>query len=201
MNGKKSRGGIRNLIIAIVVLALFELNRRWNEKFVKVVSRPAPVEDSQGRSRSGRRVVVQSILDTPPEMVWALAQRPAMLAEVTYPLLHFYTRDGRPLPSVWREGGVTNLNLYVLGLLPLGHHTIEVERIDPSSGEIQSRETGSLVEVWDHLIRIEPFGEGQTLYTDEIDIAAGLLNPLVSQVALTFYRYRQGRWQELARSL
>ncbi len=183
------------------VAALLIANRRWNERFVKVDTSIVPIDDGRGRIHRGRRILVQSILNAPPELVWALAQRPAMLAEVSYPLLSFFTRDGRPFPSVWQVGASTELNIYGLGMVPLGRHTITIDRIDPAAGEIQTHESGQLAPVLNHLIRIEPFGDGQTLYTDQIDISAGLLNPLVTQFALTFYRYRQSQWQDRANSL
>ena len=53
---------------------------------------------------------------------------------------------------------------------------------------------------WNHLIRIEPEGAGSR-YTDEIEIGAGPLTPLISLYAKLFYRYRQRRWRKLARTL
>lgn len=196
MSSRTTKRTAKGILLLSGLAALLVANRRWNERFVKVDTTTVPIDDSRGRIHRGRRVLVQSILNAPPELVWALAQQPAMLAEVSYPVLSFFPRDGRPFPSVWKAGAAAELNLYALGVLPLGHHTISVERIDPSAGEIQTRETGLLVPVWNHVIRIEPFGEDQTLYTDEVDISAGPLTPLVVQFALAFYRYRQSRWQE-----
>lgn len=198
MSTQTTRRTAKGVVLLGGVAALLVANRRWNERFVKVDTSIVPVDDGRGRIHRGRRVFVQSILNAPPELVWALAQQPAMLAEVSYPVLSFFTRDGRPFPSVWKAGTTAEMNLYGLGVLPLGRHTITVEQIDPSAGEIRTRETSQLAPVWNHLIRIEPFGEDQTLYTDQVDISAGLLNPLVVQFALAFYRYRQGRWQERA---
>lgn len=201
MNASTTTRTVRSLALLSGAVALLIANRRWNERFAKVETSIVPVDDGHGRIHRGRRILVQSILNAPPELVWALAQRPAMLAEVSYPLLGFFTRDGRPLPSVWKEGATTELNLYGLGFLPLGRHVIAIDRIDPKTGEIQTRESSQLAPVWNHLIRIEPFGDGQTLYTDQVDISAGLLNPLVMQFALAFYRFRQSQWQDRADSL
>ncbi len=201
MNARTTTRTTGSLLLLSGVAALLIANRRWSERFVKVETAIVPIDDGHGRIHRGRRILIQSILNAPPELVWALAQRPAMLAEVSYPLLSFFTRDGHPFPSVWHAGASADLNVYGLGMVPLGRHTITIERIDPTAGEIQTRESSQLVPVWNHLIRIEPFGDGQTLYTDQIDISAGLLNPLVTQFALVFYRYRQSQWQDRADSL
>jgi hypothetical protein len=39
--------------------------------------------------------------------------------------------------------------------------------------------------------------EGTTHYTDQVEIQAGLLTPLVWALASIFYRYRQFRWRRL----
>jgi hypothetical protein len=91
--------------------------------------------------------------------------------------------------------------IYLFGIIPLGTHTIFLERIDPEAREIQSRESAFLVRRWDHLVRVRPAGYGQTLYSDEILIEAGWLTAFVWLFAQWFYRHRQRRWRRVARRL
>jgi hypothetical protein len=67
--------------------------------------------------------------------------------------------------------------------------------------EIQSRESEPLVRRWDHLIRIRPTPDGQTLYSDEIIIEAGWVTLVVWLFAHCFYRHRQRKWRRIARRL
>src|SRR5205814_10309082 len=91
--------------------------------------------------------------------------------------------------------------IYLFGIIPLGTHTIFLERIDSEAREIQSRESEWLVRRWDHLIRVRPAADGQTLYSDEILIEAGWLTAFVWLFAHWFYRHRQRRWRRVARRL
>ena len=145
------------------------------------------------------RVYVECVLPSPPEKVWHELQRPALLRELSRPLLHFVPADGAPFPERWLEGTTWRFNGYLFGLLPLGAHTIFVERIDPGARTIQTRESGGLIRRWDHQLRVRPSPNGRTLYSDEIIIEAGWLTGLVWLYAQGLYRHRQRRWRHLAR--
>src|ERR1041384_6251076 len=114
------------------------------------------------------RVYVESVLSCPPEKAWEEVQRPALLREVTRPLMRFVSADPPQLPECWPQGATMRLKIYLFGIIPLGTHTIFLERIDSEAREIQSRESELLVHRWDHLVRIRPAADGQTLYSDEI---------------------------------
>ncbi len=155
------------------------------------------VNDRTGTPRQGKRVRVQSIFDVPPEAVWPEVTKPALLTYVTYPLLTFKHQGGAPLPEMWHEGDSLCFDLFGLGFIPLGPHTINVERVDAATRAIQSRESGQMAEVWWHYIAVEDYPEGRTLYTDEIDIYAGAMTEVVACFARFFYEYRQTRWRRV----
>ena len=146
-------------------------------------------------------VRVQSVFDCPPEKVWAELQTSALLREIIWPLMRFRSLDTPDLPEFWTQGSTFHFCIYLFGVIPLGKHTIFIERLDPVAGEIQSREHSALVRHWDHLIRIRPTPDDRTLYSDEIEISAGPLTPLVWAFAQWFYRHRQRRWRRIARRL
>lgn len=177
--------------------ALWDADRRWNERFVSAAHGFAQVKTADGKLQNGRRIVVQSTLDCPIDRAWALAKRSATMVEVAHPLLGFTTRDGRPLPDEWHAGDKVSLRLLGLGVVPLGRHDIEIVRVDDDKHEMMTRETGQLVAVWQHVLRFEAQGDSRTLYTDEVTLAAGPLNPFVGSLAFLLFRYRQTRWQKL----
>src|SRR5205085_7410623 len=109
------------------------------------------------------RVYVESVLPCPAEKVWEEVQRPALLREVTRPLMRLVAADPLQLPERWPERKTMRFRVYMFGIIPLGTHTIFLERIDSEAREIQSRESEWLVRRWDHLIRIRPAANGQTL--------------------------------------
>jgi hypothetical protein len=147
------------------------------------------------------RVYVESVLPCPAEKVWEEVQRPPLLLEVIRPLFRFVPADDPQFPERWLQGATVRCRGYLFRIIPIGMHTIFLERIDPVAREIQSREKGALVRRWDHLIRVRPSGDGWTHYSDEIILAAGWATLFVWLFAHWFYRHRQRRWRRVARRL
>jgi ligand-binding SRPBCC domain-containing protein len=147
------------------------------------------------------KVSVESVLHCPAEKVWDEVQRSSLLLEVTRPLVRIVPADGPQFPERWLEGATVRCKCYLFGIIPLGTHTIFMERIDPVAREIQSRESDPLIRRWDHLVRVRPTGDGRTHYSDAIIIEAGLLTCFVWVFAQWFYRHRQRRWRQVARRL
>jgi hypothetical protein len=103
-------------------------------------------------------------------------------------------------PPHWSNGDYVS-RLTVFGIIPFGEQTIGI-RIDPARQEEHKHYEllddghSKLIPTWRHLIRIEANGN-QTLYTDELELRAGLLTPFVWLFALVFYSHRQRRWRKL----
>ncbi len=85
--------------------------------------------------------------------------------------------------------------------MPAWWHEIEITRLDDASREILTSEKGGAIKQWRHRITVDERGPYRSHYTDEIEIEAGPLTPLVWGYAHLFYRYRQRRWRRLARRL
>lgn len=199
-----STKGFRRLFVllgvAAGVVAAWTLNRRWDKRFVVAKNEEVGIKDPDNWLQLGRRVIVQSILDCQPQRAWEQVRTSGLLFHVAWPILVFKTGP-HGMPAIWDEGESAEVGLYVLGVLPLGKHTIRMEKVDQENYELQSRESGQMAQIWNHRISIQPHGEGQTSYMDEVDIYAGKLTPLVAVFARFFYRYRQMRWQKLAKAL
>lgn len=115
------------------------------------------------------------------------------LQHVSSPLLTF--RFVNQTPTEWREGSEYELKLRILGILPAGRHLIQIAEL--SEDKVSSVEHGLLAKTWNHDILLESQSDGQTLYTDIIEIRSGVLTPLVWLFAWFFYRHRQKRWRKM----
>ena len=80
-------------------------------------------------------------------------------------------------------------------------HELRMIRFDENEREILSHEQGGPVQIWNHRITVEPLSEKRCRYTDELEVQAGTLTPLIWLFAHLFYRYRQMRWRSLAQVL
>ncbi len=145
------------------------------------------------------KVTVRSVFDRPPEFVWDRVQTSSLHREVTWPLIRVEPVAGTSIPERWQEGQSIPLRMYLFGFLPLGRHTIRLAAVDPHVRQIRSRESGTLARKWWHDITVADAGDGRTLYSDEVEIASGLLTLPVWAFAWLFYRYRQRRWKKLIR--
>lgn len=187
-------------VAALGAIGLWVLEKRWNRSFVLANVSSTSIKAADEKLSLGKKVVVRSILACKLEKAWEQVRTSGLLLHVSWPLLKLLP-DRYGMPAIWDQGESACLRLYLFGLIPLGDHQIYIERVDPERFEIQSREYGRLAQVWDHHIALEPYGLDATLYTDEVIIYAGELTPIVAWFARFFYRYRQTRWQRLARGL
>ena len=143
-------------------------------------------------------VELSTLLDAPPERVWAEVNRPALLHFVAHPFIAFDPLDPPTFPERWEEREY-RVRVRPFGAIPLGWQVVRIERPAPSAGAFYLRDNGrgALARRWDHLITIEPAGPGRTRYTDRVEVEAGPLTPLVWAFARAFYAHRQRRWQRL----
>jgi hypothetical protein len=144
---------------------------------------------------------VESVLDCPPEKVWAEVQTPSLLREIIRPLMRIVPVDSARFPERWEQGATVRCQFCLFGMIPLGVHTLFLQRVDQTAREIQSRESDPLISRWDHLVRVRPTEDGRCLYSDEIEIEAGLLTMPVWAFANWFYRHLQRNWRRVANRL
>jgi hypothetical protein len=140
-------------------------------------------------------VTVRTDLPIPAETAQALALKPALLRHVLWPLLAMRGE----VPDGVHEGQEISVRLWFLGVLPAWRHTLRLVAVRP--GEISSREQGGPVRAWNHRLTFERLADGRCAYTDQVEVQAGALTPLVAAFAQLIYRWRQRRWRSLARVL
>ena len=143
------------------------------------------------------RVELSTELPVDATKAWREVQKPELLEYVTRPILRF--RFLSPPGARWQPGR-HSAQIGLLGIIPLGRQTIGVEFPSRESDTYLLRDngSGSVARVWDHLILIEPLGPGRCLYTDRLQVSAGVLTPFVAAFAWLLYAHRQRRWRLLA---
>lgn len=144
-----------------------------------------------------RQVKLTTYLDATPDQVWNELRTPRLLTFVAHPVIRFVPVTPARLPDRW-EATAYIVKMRLLGFIPLGRQVIELSYPPPQGGVMYIRDNGHsrLVKRWDHLIAIEPEGDG-TRYTDLVKVEAGLLTPIVAAFARRFYTHRQRRWAKL----
>ncbi len=127
-----------------------------------------------------------------------LLERDAFLY-VTRGMLGF--RGAEAWPATFHEGQVIETRLLLFNVVPAWKHTLRLVRVDHENMEIASREEGGFIRRWNHRKWIEARSDCSCLYTDEIDIHAGMLTVLIWAYAQVFNRYRQRRMRRLSARL
>lgn len=152
------------------------------------------------------QIRLSTTLDAPPDWVATHLQSTAVFRSITAPLLRFQPAHGTTWPARWAPGE-TQLRMQLLGVVPLGRHTvrISVHPRAPGGGDwptLRDNGEGTLLRRWDHRITWRALPDGRTLYTDEVAVAARhlplLMTPVAAAFAHVFYRHRQRRWRRLA---
>lgn len=131
--------------------------------------------------------------------LWQKLSRMESLEFVASPVLRFTPIEPGVSGSEWEVGRDYRLKLFFLGFIPLGRHTIRLVTVDRDQKRISSRESGLLARVWNHEISFRESQPGLVSYSDEIEIRAGWLTPMIWLFAHLFYRHRQRRWKVLLR--
>lgn len=150
------------------------------------------------------KVSRSTIIDLAPGVVWSEVQTARLLVHIAWPLVRFIPVGSEPLDH-FEPGGRYQVKLRVLGILPFGTQWIVISTHEPESGEwpkrLRDNGFSALIKKWDHWITIAPDGKGGTRYSDDVEILAGIMTPLIWAFAQVFYWHRQRRWRGLARTL
>jgi hypothetical protein len=145
------------------------------------------------------KIKLTTELEAPADAVWGALRKTESFRYVARPLLCLEA----DLPRRWPDrGGVIRVErLLLFCVVPAWSHELRFVRLDDEEREMLTHERGGPIREWNHRIRVEPVSERLCRYTDEVEVHAGALTPLVWLLAQLFYRYRQMRWRGLARVL
>lgn len=145
------------------------------------------------------KIAISTPLEADGERVWETLQKTESLRYVAKPLLCFRGDLPERWPGLGGEVHVEKLLLFCV--IPAWSHELRIVHLDEGQHEILTNEHGGPIRVWNHRIKVESIAERRSLYTDEVEVQAGTLTPLIWLFAHLFYRYRQMRWRNLARVL
>ncbi|PSL32972.1 hypothetical protein B0H99_11082 [Planomicrobium soli] len=140
-------------------------------------------------------VTVKSVFNCNSDRFFDEIRKSKSLLYISKPLIKFKSLRRQLLPRELSEGKYL-VKMYLLGLIPLGKQWIVIT-IDPNKKLIRDNGYSKLISKWDHQISLINIGNHKTLYTDAIEIDAGVLTPVIGVFAYIFYRWRQKRWKKL----
>ncbi len=145
-----------------------------------------------------------TIIDLPPEMVWAKVQTASLLQHIAWPLVRFVPVGEESL-EMFKPGGRYQVKVRLFGFIPFPAQWIVTSVHEPEGNQwpkrLRDNGYSALIKTWDHWIIVEPAPNGATQYADEVEVSAGLMTPFIWAYAKVFYWHRQRRWRGLARTL
>ena len=143
-----------------------------------------------------KSITVETTLNAPAHAVWSAVQRPEAFVHVAGAILRFPAAERHAGP--WSVGDEIRGWLFLFRVVPLTRHTLRVVDIDHDAMTLFTEEGGGFVRTWNHHIEVRALSDTRCVYTDRIDIDAGILTSAVALFARFFYRHRQRRWARLA---
>jgi hypothetical protein len=145
-------------------------------------------------------------LDCSPDDAWAALGNPAVFRAVTRPLLRVRSLDKNGFPKRWSETDVHYVSMSLLGLIPMGRHSIDITYSERPGGVRMVIDQGeplsgilSRTSTWDHRMAVSAAPGGKTLYRDRLSVRAGILTLPLWLGLWALWQYRGARLQKLAR--
>ena len=123
----------------------------------------------------GQQTRIERTYNVSAETLWQDLLDPIALAESMKGAL---TYDGLPTEPV-EQGQEFTVKLKRWGWFPMGSWTMKVVERNDENFVLRSEEHGGPVKLYRHRLSIQRTGPETCLYTDEIDVDAGILTPLV----------------------
>lgn len=140
---------------------------------------------------------ISTTIKTNENTMWMELQKIASLMHVASPILKFKPQKGSFVSEKWVLGSEYKFKLYLFGIIPIGDHFIKLAELNQEENKIVSHERGSLVKVWNHTIKWDAIDDQTIVYTDGIEISAGIMTLSIWLFAHIFYRHRQKKWNKL----
>jgi hypothetical protein len=142
---------------------------------------------------TARILTVSAFYPREPDRVFAEAiDIPAMIRATR----GLATYQGLP-EGAFEEGQSYQAYITVWGWMHNPRYRIHVERLNPATREMQSREQGRAIRQWDHTLSVTPT-EGGAIWQDRIIVDSGLLTGYMVRVGRHMYKYRH-RMRDAAR--
>ena len=145
------------------------------------------------------RVIRSSVFPADADVIWEKLKEIDSLKYVAAPMATF-SAVGHSGALVWEKGCEYDFVFKLFGFIPFGTHHISIRKFDSAEHIIVSYEHNENVRKWNHRITLKTVGRSHTLYTDIVDIDAGIKTLPIYIWANIFYAHRQRRWIRLLRN-
>jgi hypothetical protein len=146
-------------------------------------------------------------LDCSPDDAWAALGNPAVFRQVLRPLMRVRSLDKGGFPSRWDENTVHHVSMSLFGVIPMGHHSIDITYTQRPGGVRMVVDQGepltgilAATSVWDHRMAVSATPTGKTLYRDRLSVRAGILTVPLWIGLWALWQYRGAKLQRLART-
>jgi len=145
-------------------------------------------------------------LDCSPDDAWAALGNPAVFRQVLRPLMRVRSLDAAGFPARWDENTVHHVAMSLFGVIPMGHHSIDITYTERPGGVRMVVDQGepltgilAVTSVWDHRMAVSATPAGKTLYRDRLSVRAGILTVPLWIGLWALWQYRGAKLQRLAR--
>jgi len=135
-------------------------------------------------------ITITAYYDDPADQVFDSALD---FAEMQTAMSDIARYDGLPSGRV-AQGMTFTCDVTFWGLIRNKGHVMHVETLDRDARILQSREHGPSVARWDHLLSVQPDGDG-AVWTDQITLDAGWRSWGMARFCRFMYRHRHIRRQ------
>jgi hypothetical protein len=136
---------------------------------------------------------VNSIFPASIENIYEKIKKISTLQFIAAPYAYFEQIDTKNLS--WQAGETSEYFLFIFKFINIGIHTIKVIQFD--TNEIYTKEYNKSIPIWNHKIKMKKLNDYKTLYSDEVEIKAGIKTFFIYIWALLFYNHRQRKWKKL----
>jgi hypothetical protein len=150
------------------------------------------------------RILLKLELDCTPDAAWRAIRSPAVLTQVSFPLLAFDSLEAGGFPELW-PGGDHHVLVRALGIADVGTQNVGISYPRERGGARIMRDSGpplsgplAIITRWQHQLAVSPLPDGRTLYRDELRFSAGLTTPLVWPGLWAFWQWRAAGIRRLA---
>lgn len=141
------------------------------------------------------RVLLKFELDCDPDAAWRAIRSPAVMRQVSSPVVGFASLDEGGFPDEWAPGPHPVV-VRALGLYRLGEQVIDISFRERHGARVMHDSgialAGALMVVtrWEHSIAISPAPGGRTLYRDRLVFSAGPATLLLWPLYWAFWQWR-----------
>ena len=138
------------------------------------------------------KTIIKSKFNTTFEKSVDAVSTSKLLEFIAFPILKFKTINVNFFPKNWSDGDKFKTRMLFLGIIPVGNQNIDISIPEAPKDMyiVRDKGSGNLAKTWDHIIRIKKLSENEILYTDIVEVKAGVLTIPIWIFANIFYRWR-----------